>query len=291
MEHPMSRYAVSNMPHQHALTLVGRETIFGVHMTQYHCEEHKYQLILKLELPTDALLAYQDQRKAFPLDYFVLCNDESDKMMIPDLASGERTSFKANIFQGLPPFRPEDEKDPHFFPWALMRVEPLAGGFEVRIARVVSYRVFAHHYELPNFATYLLFGEGSEAHMNNVQTAHLATGPFEANAFGPDYDHVMSLEAAPEWLDPVLLKAGIVVTTPSVRLRDPKTGFPSIPCDPPFANGSAFDVLYRGIGPARQVTAGATFLFATAVCNSESMIPCPGDKAMQISATPQRFLK
>ncbi|MCL4798253.1 MAG: hypothetical protein KJ025_01620 [Burkholderiales bacterium] len=292
MDEHESPYEVSNMPHQHALTLVGRDTVFGVHMTQYHCEEHKYQLVLKLELPPEALSAYREQREAFPLDYFCLCNDERDLMTIPDLASGKRASFRANIFQGLPPFGPEDEQDPHFFPWALTRVEPIAGGFEARIARVVFHRAFAHHYELPEFATYLLFGEGGEAHMNNVQTARLASGPFEAAAFGPDYDHAMSLEAAPKWLHPTLLEAGIIVTTPSVRLRDPQTRLPTIPCKQPFPKGGTLDVLYRGIGPARQVTAGASYLFGTAVCNSPSLIPCSNPKeVLQISATPQRYLK
>jgi hypothetical protein len=280
---------VHNMPHQHSLTLVGSKTIFCVHMTQYHHEEHKYQLVLKLELPAQALAAYQEQREAFPGDYFTLCNDPGDVLTIPDIASGRRPTFKANIFQGLPPFTEEDEKDPHFFPWALSRVKPIAGGFEARVARLVLYRVFAHHYELPAFATYLLFGEGAEAHMNNLQTAHLATGPFEAAAFGPDYDHVMSLRTAPDWLDPALLEAGVVVTTPSVRLRDAKTGAPQLPSKPPFAKGDEFDMLYRGIGPARQVTAGETYLFATAVCNSPSMIP--GEGAMYISPTPKRLLK
>jgi hypothetical protein len=283
---------VHNMPHQHALTLVGRETVFGVHMTQYHHEEHKYQLVLRLELPAAALDAFREGREDCPGDFFVLCNAESkpDLMTIPQLASGARTTFRANIFQGLPPFSDEDEKDPHFFPWALARVKPITAEFEVRVARVVYYRVFAHHYELPAFATYLLFGAGGEAHMNNIQTARLATGPFESPAFGPDYDHVMSLKAAPGWLDRPLLEAGVVVTTPAVRLRDPGTGQPRIPCDPPFRKGTEFEMLYRGIGPARSVTAGETYLFATAVCNSPSMIPAC-ENPMQISATPERLLK
>ena len=74
-----------------------------------------------------------------------------------------------------------------------------------------------------------------------------------------------------------------------MRLRDAKTGAPQIPSNPPFAKGDEFDMLYRGIGPARQVTAGDTYLFATAVCNSPSMIP--GEGAMYMSPTPKRLLK
>ena len=285
------KYAVKNMPHQHAFTLVGRETVFGVHMTQYHTEEHKYQLILKFELPSEALIEFQTLRKTFPSDFFVLCNDHCDQMTVPDLAAGERPSFKCNIFQGFRQFTQKEAKDHHFFPWALTRVEPVISKIKVRIERVVLYRVFAHHYELPEFATYYLFGSGSEAHMTNLQTASLATGPFEAQAFGPDYDHVMSLEAEPDWLHPTLLEAGVVVTTPAVRLWDRKTGTPTIPCGPPFKKDETVEVLYRGIGPVHTVTAAETVLCATAVCNSPSTQPCPGGTGMYISATPDYLQK
>ena len=144
-DHMHMQDRVHNMPHQHSLTLVGYKTIFCVHMTQYHHEEHKYQLVLSFELPAQALAAYREQREAFPGDYFTLCNDPGDLLTIPDIASGRRPTFKANIFQGLPPFTEED-KGAALLSWALSRVKPIAGGFEARVARPVLYRVFAHHY-------------------------------------------------------------------------------------------------------------------------------------------------
>jgi hypothetical protein len=45
---------VHNDPCQHAFILVGHQRIYGVHMTQYHCEKHKYQLILHIALPKEA---------------------------------------------------------------------------------------------------------------------------------------------------------------------------------------------------------------------------------------------
>jgi hypothetical protein len=283
--------AISNMVHQHAMVLVGTGAVFGVHMTQYHHEEHKYQLVWKVGLPPHVAEVLDRQRRQSPGDCFVLCNDASDLFTIPEIGSRRRTTFRANIFQGLPPFDESDEAKPHFFPWSLDRVEPLVADFEATVERVVTFRPFAHHLTLPDPATYLMFGEGAEAHITHLQTAHLATGPTDPPAFGPDYDHVQSLAAAPDWLDPKLLEAGVVVTTPALRLRDPVTGQPSLPCAPPFAPGSSIDVFYRGMGPAFNVTAGECFLFGAGVSTSPSLQPCPPDQGLYISATPPDMLR
>jgi hypothetical protein len=288
---PAGRPTISNMPHQHALVLVGEDTVFGVHMTQYHHEEHKYQMILRLALPHAAAETLAAHRRTHPLDTFILCNDAADELTIPEIASGRTARFRANIFQGLPPFTQEDEERPHFFPWSLDRVEPIAGDFEVTVERVVLFRPFAHHLVLPDFATYYLFGRGAEAHMTHLQTARLATGPFEVPAFGPDYDHVLSLASAPDWIAPDLLEAGIVVSAPAVRMRDPSTGAPKLPCKDPFQRGAALELLYRGMGPLLGVVAGNTFLFGAGVCTSPSLMTCPEEDALVISPTPPNQLR
>lgn len=281
---------IYNPPHLHAFSLVGMDNIFAVHMTQYHHEVHKYQLAWKVTLPDHALETYRQVRRNNPADFIVMCNHAEEPFTIPEIPAGEKRAFRANIFQGMPAFPPEFLEDPHFFPWDPEKVVvPIAGDFTVTVERVVHYHMFAHHYAQPKFATYLLFGEEGEAHMTTLQTASLASGPLEPEAFGPDYDHVLTLKAAPDWLHPTLLKAGVVVTTPAVRLRD-DNGNPTIPCSSPFRPGETIEVLYRGMGLARQVTVGQTVLCATGVCNSESMIPCSEAQAMNISPTPDRFL-
>ncbi|MBS1304281.1 hypothetical protein [Loktanella sp. SALINAS62] len=278
---------VTNHPHQHAFVLVGHETVFAVHMTQYHHEEHKYQLVMKMTLPPDVKSALDHARDMYPTDTFVLCNDdaESQLFMVPDLPAGRRPTFKANIFQGLPAFTNEEAEEPHFFPWDKVRTTPFIADFDVTVERIVTYRPFAHHLKQPDFATYLLWGDGEEAHMTNLQTAALASGKFEVPAFGPDYDHVMSLKEAPAWLDKPLLEAGVVVSVPGLRLNDAKTGAPTIPTDVPIAPGQKIDVLYRGMGPVRTVWAGQTFLAATAVCNSPGVLD---GVSLIISATPEK---
>ena len=286
---------VTNHPHQHAFVLVGDETVFGVHMTQYHHEEHKYQLVMRLTLPPEAKEKLDTARARNPADSFVLCNDKSDEFMVPQLASGEKATFRANLFQGLPPFTEEDEADPHFFPWDLDRVIPLVPDIVVDVEHIVTFRPFAHHMPQPDYATFLLWGRGEEAHMTSLQTAHLASGKFEPPRFGPDYDLVMSLDKAPAWLDTPLLEAGIVVTVPALRLReyDELTGevTHTIPCGYPFEPGEQITLLYRGMGASHTVTAGHTPLAGTAVCNSEGMVDCPPDKALMMSETPGGMLR
>lgn len=281
---------LSNHPHQHAFMLVGDEVVFAVHMTQYHHEEHKYQLILKINLPASIQTILEKTKKKFPLDTFVLCNDDHDLFMIPELPSRRKKTFTANLFQGLPAFTKADEEEPNFFPWDKKRTIPLASDFEVEVERIVLFRPFAHHLKQPDYATYFLWGEGDEAHMTNLQTARLASGKFQVPAYGPDYDHLMSLRTAPDWLDKPLLEAGIVVSIPSIRLNDAETGAPTIPLGVPIASDEKISVLYRGMGPERTVTAGNTVLAATAVCNSPGMVDCPEDKALVMSETPERLM-
>ena len=277
---------VENEPHQHAFILLGEKQLFGVHMTQYHCELHKYQIILKISLPDKIYNEYIALRQQNLKDTFVLCNAKSYKIplptdaesvpvrsfCVPDLGAGIVTKFTANIFQGIRPLSDaEIAADSHFFPWAKKYVKPAIGEFEVTVERVVTFRPFDHLATLPNYARYLIFGDGKsgETHMTNLQTAALVTSPFEPQVFGPDYDHVMSLAERPKWLEQdAMLEAGIVVTTPIVSLIDPDTGQPTIPVQQPFAEGSEIEVLYRGIVPARTVIAGASYLYCTAVCNS-----------------------
>ncbi|PHQ97424.1 MAG: hypothetical protein COB40_04645 [Marinosulfonomonas sp.] len=294
MAPPEEHKDVWNHPHQHAFTLVGDKQFFGVHMTQYHCEIHKYQIILKLSFAKKADAdKLRKMRRSYPSDFFVLCNQKNDdeigpqkEFSIPDLASGRRSEFVGDIFQGIR--WPDEEPDEHFFPWSKDRCAPAIKDVRVTVERIVLFRPFAHHEQLPPYATYWLFGDGDEAHMTNLQNAALASNPFQAAAFGPDYDHVMSLQKAPDWLDAPLLEAGVIVTVPAVPLVDFETGEPTIPCEPLFRAGEPIEVLYRGIGPARHVTAGHSFLQCTAVCNSESMIPCP-ENPCYISPMPEKY--
>ncbi len=286
----MLRPRLDNMPHQHAMTLVGHETVFAVHMTQFYMEEHKYQLVFEVSLPDWVSQKLDKARRKNPKDWFVLSNDEHDRFTVPDLACGRKRSYRAKIFQGLPPFDDEEEANPHFYPWSPDRVIPLIKDFAATVERIVTFRPFAHNLQMPDFATYLLFGKGGEAHMTNLQTGRLASSPFEALAFGPDYDHVLSLDRRPDGLADAQLEAGIVVTLPAIRLRDQLTGAQTVPGKWPFKKGDNLQVLYRGILPEFTVIAGETYLFGTAVCSSAATLRAD-QQCLDVSATPGSLLK
>ncbi|CUH22254.1 hypothetical protein JSE7799_00591 [Jannaschia seosinensis] len=78
---------ITNMPHQHAFTIVGDTALFAIHMTQYHHEEHKYQLVMKVVLPPEVKSKLNSARGRFPSDTFMLCNAADDLFMVPDLPS------------------------------------------------------------------------------------------------------------------------------------------------------------------------------------------------------------
>lgn len=294
---------VSNHPHQHAFVLTGGQQedhpLFGVHMTQYHCEIHKYQIILRIELEPDVVQRLNEMRAVAPRDCFVLCNagaeDGCTEMTVPDLASGATSAFTANIFQGMRPF--PAEPDAHFFPWAKKYCRAALPMVRAKITRVVLFRPFAHHEPQPRYPSYFLWGHAQlqddgtirgEAHATNLQTAALATGRFEAPAWGPDFDHIMTLAEPPQWLDPALLAAGVVVSVPAIDLAAEVETGRGIPCGVPFAEGAAVTVLYRGMAPARQITAGPTFFNSTAVCNSPEVDPY-GGKNLMISEMPREY--
>ena len=292
---------IDNMRHQHAFVIVGEQQLFGVHMTQYHCELHKYQIIIRLHLDPKIQQRLTEIRQHAPRDTFMLVNQAGEpkkkwfgEFSIPELANGTVTHFRGDIFQGLPPFPEEDAAKPHFIPWQRDYITPVFPDVEITVERIVLFRPFAHHYTLPPFATYFLFGKGNEAHMTNLQTATLATNAFEPPVFGPDYDHVLSLLTAPDWLAKPLLEAGIIITTPKIRLLD-NDGKPTIPCDNVFAEGESVEVLYRGMGDVFRITAGCTFLQLTAVCNgpegssyTHKVMPCPQNPGY-ISQTPRVY--
>ncbi len=300
--HAMTREAMleprlHNMPHQHAFALVGHDTIFAVHMTQYYMEEHKYQVIFELGLPDDVLARLRKARRQNPKDWFILSNDDSDTFTIPDLASGRRATYRGQIFQGLPPFTDRDEAKPHFYPWSPDRCQPLIDGFEAQVKRIVMFRPFAHNAIQPDQATYLVFGKDHEAHMTNLQTGRLAGTRFDAPAYGPDYDHVMSLRERPAGFDDAQLECGITASLPALRLRPAshdgveRIGAENtVPAHWPFKPGQHLTMLYRGTLPAFTVIAGDSFLFGTAVSSSPETLR-PDQAALDVSVTPDSLLK
>jgi hypothetical protein len=180
---------------QHAFAMAGRKTLFLWHLTMLHMEEHEFELVLRASLTPEATEALEADRRLHPDETYFLGNVESDKLAVPELATGARTSFTASIWAGIPVKH-------HYRTWPWKDVEPIVADTPVAVERVVAFRHFDLQQNYPDSLTYLLFGAGDEAHMGHYQTRE------------PDFDEVVTLAVAPPWLPPQLLEAGVHVNFP-----------------------------------------------------------------------------
>ncbi len=308
---------VHNGPCQHAFIMTGSPSdvgtklsaesakIFGVHMTQYHDEKHKYQLIMDIELSDPAQhKEYQRQRDLYPEDTFVLANRIEDKYSIPQLGGGLRTEFIGAIYRGFrPPVMPIP---PNWFPWNDDDCIAVIDHVKVTVKRIVLFRPFTHHEPAPETASYLMWGfrhrnkNGTigqeQAHMTNLQTAELLTGPHEPPLFGLDHDHGMDLADVPEWISDDMLNAGIVVSVPCIPRKEDVPGHPherrtKLLPKPPFDPGDIIPVMYRGIQPPRHIKVGNTYLWASTVNNSEELQSMVENMSFIMSDMPHKYWK
>jgi len=185
---------------RHAFIMVGNKTLFLVHMTMFHMEEHCYQIVLRARLPASIMKRFREWRRKNPKQAYFLANLAESAMDIPQIACGQVTSFEAEIFAGIPPKKEYTE-----WPWG--DVQPVARRVRVHVERVVYYRHFDYNFDYPHNLTYVLFGAGNEAHMQSYQTKE------------PDFDHVLTLAAAPSWLPKNKLESAVTVNFPSLRSR------------------------------------------------------------------------
>jgi hypothetical protein len=187
--------------------MLGTKSLFPWHLTMLRMEEHAFEFVLRARLDAGAEKRWLADRSQHPDETYFLGNVETDVMTIPGLAIGARTSFTASIWAGIP-------VEHQYCSWPWEGIKPVVANTKLTVERV-AYRHFDFQENYPENLTYLLFGDGDEAHLGHVQTRQ------------PDFDEVISLAAAPTWLPPDLLQAGVHVDFP---------GMPATPvyCSPPL---------------------------------------------------------
>lgn len=240
--------------HPHAFIMVGREALFGCHMTSLWMSGHTYQIVLRLHVPFDVTQTYKAAivepltaadaaRYHAPRTCFVTCFPEP--FPLPELLLGRRT-FLGQLNRGFPK---------QFTGWPWGNETPLKDRFPVDVERVVYFRHFDYRMAYPETQTYILFGERDEAHLYHYQTKEL------------DYDQVASLKSAPSWLHPQRLRAGVHVSFPDLCGGH-------TPCQDPFVARMDWRVQYQGTGRERDLTVAQTQWFSTLVTNSPGAPPC-----------------
>ncbi|MDP9104850.1 MAG: hypothetical protein M3N49_02855 [Candidatus Eremiobacteraeota bacterium] len=233
-------------PGQHAFVMLGERTLFLCHLTMFHDEEHRFQLVLRATLPDDAMRRYLADRKANPDATYFLGNSTDDLMTVQSIQSGRRDAFKADVFRGIPIQRDYPE-------WPWKNQTPIIAGASVRIDHVVYARHFDFGLAYPEKLTYVVFGMGDEAHLTHYQVKE------------PDYDHVLSLARAPAWLPAEALEAGVHLNC--VDLPQ------DMHCTNPLTSAEQ-RVTYAGLpAPIYTIEPGKSYWFSTKIVNMND--PCP----------------
>jgi hypothetical protein len=232
-------------PGQHAFVMLGEKTLFLCHLTMLHMPEHMFQVVLRAKLTDDAMAAYLRDRSQHPSETYFLGNSPDDLMTIFSLHSGARREFVADVFRGIP-YMPVYEH------WPWKNEKPILRGVTLSVEREVYYRRFDLNLGRPETLTYVLFGSGSEAHLTHYQVKE------------PDFDHILSLAEAPDWLPAEALEAGSHINFPQL---------PSTPvyCSSPFTR-KEYRVQYQGQLGTYSVKIGADYWFSTKITNTGN--PC-----------------
>lgn len=159
----------NDKPCIHGMRIVGEQSIYLSHMGMFSIPCHRYQGLFEVsfEGTNDPQKIYLDAQKANPNENeFTI--EPTEQFVLPELASGTRTSFKAKIHKGQYE-RPETNR------------KLLASNVTVRIKRILHFRQFKPGAKQPQTSEYLLFGNDAEQF-----AAHLITAP-------PDFDQIVAI--------------------------------------------------------------------------------------------------
>jgi len=249
---------------RHAFVVLGTQTIFLCHLTMFHMEDHMYQLVLRVRFSDYGMRQYLHERKDNPNTTFFLGNSDRDLLTLPEIQTGTRASFCADVFRDIPDKPVYDE-----WPWT--GIPPAIDYLPVTVERVVCYRHFDFNLGYPEKLSYMLFGFGNEAHMTNYQTREW------------DFDQVVSLLEAPQWLPLKQLEAGVGITIPALPIRP--AGEKTYCSDP--LTKATYDVTYAGKRiPANQITIGYHHWFSTKIVNETN--PCAPPPKQKVRYRPWR---
>lgn len=222
---------IIDTPNSHNMFMLGTTTLYLSHMPMFVKEDHRYQMTLKVSLDSASMETYLADKAKNPGKPYNLVNTDSDQFTLPDVANGTKTSFAAWVYRDYVNDTPETQ---------------ICDNTTVTIECVVRCRHFNTDIPRPLHLTYVLFGDGKEAHLDHYI------------AQDPDYQHLLTLPEVPNWISVSQLQAGVDVSF--VGLRSIPT-----PCKQPLTEDS-YTVLFQGVPDTENplsVGASATFWFST----------------------------
>jgi hypothetical protein len=206
--------AIIDTPNTHGMFMLGTTTLYLCHMPMFTKEDHYYQVTLQARLDPTSMKAYLADRASHPGEAYNLINPDSDSFILPDVANGTITSFPATVYRG---YSNEGGGTPG---------PAILSNATVLVDRVIRYRAFDQDVPRPEHLTYVLFGDGAEAHLDHYI------------ARDPDFQHLLTLPEVPTWLSKSQLRAGVEVSF--VDLKSEPIG-----CESPLREG-VYPVMFQG---------------------------------------------
>ncbi|MDH6129901.1 hypothetical protein [Kitasatospora sp. GP82] len=204
-------------PSVHSFILAGREAVHGYHLAMFGMAEHRYQVVVKYDLPTDIIDTYLKDQAEHPNSFHAVRNTED--MVLPPIGDGSVTEYPARLDRVTQTGNGEDRI------W-----EPISGGFTARIEKVLNFRRFSEE-DFPAHLTYLIYGQGDEAHI-----AHRLVKR-------PHFEQIITLQRVPDGVTREDLANAVEVTIPAV----PDNGHGGQPWTTRPLPGRSYDaLLHRG---------------------------------------------
>lgn len=179
-----------NIPDIHGFVMMGNNNLFIEHVPMFKMENHEYQCIMRASMPSDAMQAVNDHRRKKPKVPLLVANLDTDLYILPEVASGRRTSFEGEILIW-------ETDDPRKNPRLIPKVT-------VTIEHIVHYRHFALQISKPSSPSYLLFGKRDEVFLSHYM-----------NNF-PDFMHLLQVAEQPSWLTPTQIEASVLINFPNL---------------------------------------------------------------------------
>jgi len=177
----------ADSPCLHGMRIVGEKSIYLSHMGLFKSSCHNYQGIFEVAFTggNTPHQKYLNTQKSDPnKNEFTLKPQE--QFILPDLDSGRKKSFQADLFEGQ-------------YERSLTQPKMIAKNVTVTVKRVLHFRAFNPSATLSPNLEYLLFGNSKEQYV-----AHKLTRP-------NDFDQILAVKTSLPLTDAELAKAVSIV--------------------------------------------------------------------------------
>jgi hypothetical protein len=91
--------SIVDTPDQHGFVVSGLQTIFLHHLSMFKMQNHRYQCVLRVQMPEYARIMYCADRQEYPNTTYIIGNIKTDLFTIPELQTGARggRSWEENV--------------------------------------------------------------------------------------------------------------------------------------------------------------------------------------------------